>query len=159
MESGGQWASCLVYLLPQLEQENIYRGLVNPDNPSRSFEFNPSKYTSPWFINTTNYNLATTPLPVFRCPSVPNLIAWSWFGCGAMQTFRGLGYPDSASGFSSRHSSNLVQFCFADGSVRSVLPGNTAYNGQGTPSSDWFLLQQLAGRQDGYCADTSSLLP
>lgn len=78
-------------------------------------------------------------------------------------TYRGLRGPrDNVYGdsFASRHPA-VVQFCFADGSVRGLHRGQTFWNGNpDTPrSADWYVLQQLAGRQDGQAADTSSLLP
>ena len=83
--------------------------------------------------------------------------AWSWMGVGTVATKFGLGQPGftygnslpgtSWSNFSSRHPSG-VNFCFADGSVRHLRFGSTTVR---TPhcSSDWFLLQALAGIQDG----------
>jgi prepilin-type N-terminal cleavage/methylation domain-containing protein/prepilin-type processing-associated H-X9-DG protein len=83
--------------------------------------------------------------------------AWSWMGVGTVATKFGLGQPGypygnsllgtSWSNFSSRHPSG-VNFCFADGSVRMLRFGATT---QRTPtcSSDWYLLQALAGMADG----------
>lgn len=107
--------------------------------------------------------------------------AYSWFGVGALGTGYGLGRaslpcedeppalgdaPDAdALGahwfrFSSRHSS-AVMFCFGDGSVRGVRFGSTIHpdlsNG-GNNGSDWGLLQQMAGRKDGFNRDMNSLL-
>ncbi len=92
--------------------------------------------------------------------------AYTWFGVGDLGTGLGLGrgnlpWPDGGAEywrFSSRHTAG-VQFAFADGSVRTVKFGNTAWLGSGpAPGPDWALLQQLAGRNDGYSNDTSSLL-
>jgi prepilin-type N-terminal cleavage/methylation domain-containing protein/prepilin-type processing-associated H-X9-DG protein len=87
-------------------------------------------------------------------------IAWSWIGCGALGTSRGLQGPRDAVWFtfSSRHPAG-VQFCFADGSVRLVQRGAT-FRDPATDrrTADWYLLQQLAGRHDGLAADTSSIL-
>ncbi|HQR07980.1 MAG TPA: DUF1559 domain-containing protein [Gemmatales bacterium] len=108
--------------------------------------------------------------------------AWTWFGCGAMGTAYGLGKssvpcpgddtpalgdPPTAGSdgacwyrFSSRHTGG-VQFCFGDASVRTVRFGATTLpdlSNSGNNSSDWALLQQLAGRRDGYKNDTSSIL-
>jgi hypothetical protein len=62
--------------------------------------------------------------------------------------------------FSSRHAA-VVQFCFGDCSVRGLRFGSTttanAANGGNNPS-DWAILQQLAGRKDGFNNDTTSLL-
>jgi hypothetical protein len=96
----------------------------------------------------------------------------NWFGVGAISTVRGLGgvrpapYNDRpARGryavvltFSSEHT-NIVQFCFCDGSVRALRIGAT---NDGPPASrdmvnDWVILQQLAGIRDGMANDTSSL--
>lgn len=44
---------------------------------------------------------------------------YSWFGCGVMGTAWGLSQANSAGFFDSEHP-DVVQFCYADGSVRSV---------------------------------------
>jgi hypothetical protein len=108
--------------------------------------------------------------------------AWSWLGVGAMGTAFGLGRanvpapaepptlgvpaPTGKDGaawyrFSSRH--NVVQFCFGDVSVRGARFGKTTIpdtsgNPAGNNHSDWALLQQLAGRKDGFNNDVSSIL-
>jgi prepilin-type N-terminal cleavage/methylation domain-containing protein/prepilin-type processing-associated H-X9-DG protein len=89
--------------------------------------------------------------------------ARSWLGPSWLWTVRGLQGPGDTHhsfAFSSRHP-ELVQFCFADGSVRGLRRGQTFWDGDlNSPRHpDWFLLQQLAGRQDGQTADTSSILP
>jgi len=58
--------------------------------------------------------------------------------------------------FSSRHASG-VQFCFGDGSVRTIRFGDSVQPSS-TLTSDWALLQQLAGRKDGLNKDASSIL-
>src|SRR5262249_29273213 len=63
--------------------------------------------------------------------------AWSWMGCGALATFAGIQDGQSIisgtspavtnpswSSFNSAHS-GIVNFCFADGSVRVLRPGNS----------------------------------
>lgn len=91
--------------------------------------------------------------------------AFTWFGAGAMGTGLGLGKgnadPFTGGGadwyrFSSRHPAG-VQFCFGDCSTRMVRFGATAWLSFGMPSTDWQLLQQLAGRKDGYNSDLSSI--
>jgi prepilin-type processing-associated H-X9-DG protein len=88
--------------------------------------------------------------------------AWSWMGVGSVATKFGLGeagrpYDPTGSGdpnqpgttwadFSSRHPSG-VNFCFADGSVRMLRFGATTI--RNPPSGDWYVLQALAGIQDG----------
>jgi prepilin-type N-terminal cleavage/methylation domain-containing protein len=75
-------------------------------------------------------------------------------GCGT--TYTGLSTEGARAGrtqFSSAHS-GIVQFAFGDGSVRGLRPGSTATI---SPTSDWFLLQQLAGFRDGVSEDTSAI--
>lgn len=107
---------------------------------------------------------------------------WSWMGVGAMGTAYGLGrgnvpapgHDPPALGtppavgtegaswyrFSARHPAG-VQFCFGDGSVRVVRYGTTVtpdLSNNGNNGSDWAVLQQLAGRKDGYNNNTASVL-
>jgi hypothetical protein len=85
----------------------------------------------------------------------PRDYQWSWMGCGALGTKFGLNPAGSWNQFSSAHI-GIVQFTFCDGSVRPVRYGATA---QRNPAvSDWYLLQQMAGANDGQSADTSPLL-
>jgi competence protein ComGC len=108
----------------------------------------------------------------------PRLHSWSWFGVGTMGTGYGLGRanvlntidnqpaigttptPDWYGAhwyrFSSRHAAG-VQFCFGDGSVRTLRFGDTIFPTLDL-TSDWALLQQLGGRKDGYNFDAASLL-
>ena len=69
--------------------------------------------------------------------------------------------------FSSRHAA-VVQFCFGDCSTRGVrfgsttAPNNTTSGGQPPPTpgnntSDWAVLQQMAGRKDGFTANISGI--
>jgi hypothetical protein len=90
--------------------------------------------------------------------------AWSlsWMGMGALPTAWGLGDPNNCDWymFSSRHPA-VVQFCFGDVSTRGLRRGTTvsqAFN-LGTPAytSDWAILMQLSGRNDGRNRDTSTL--
>jgi prepilin-type processing-associated H-X9-DG protein len=66
--------------------------------------------------------------------------------------------------FSSKHT-GIVNFCYADGSVRGIKVGNSAWDPlQSTPDkppppTDWFVLQQLAGMRDGETRDTTSMEP
>jgi prepilin-type N-terminal cleavage/methylation domain-containing protein/prepilin-type processing-associated H-X9-DG protein len=91
--------------------------------------------------------------------------AVAWFGIGGMGTGLGLGRGNTQATtnggadywrFSSRHTTG-VQFAFADGGVRTIRFGNTPWLGFGPVGSDWPLLQQLAGRKDGYSSDTSTI--
>jgi hypothetical protein len=83
-------------------------------------------------------------------------IDWNFVGGGCLSTYLGLSTAGAAAEwrqFSSAHS-RIVQFSFADGSVRPLRPGNTTTPG----TTDWYLLQQLAGYKDGRSANTSTLV-
>jgi type II secretory pathway pseudopilin PulG len=84
-----------------------------------------------------------------------------WMGAGALGTYLGLARGRDALliQFSSFHIQG-VHFCFADGSVRLVRYGDTKWSGSGVApaASDWLLLQQLAGKNDGGPSDSSTLV-
>jgi hypothetical protein len=82
-----------------------------------------------------------------------------WMAAGSLGTYFGLqpGPKASTIVFSSNHAAG-VQFCFADGSVRIVRFGETRWDQVSSQSSDWLLLQQLAGIHDGGPADASALV-
>jgi prepilin-type processing-associated H-X9-DG protein len=97
--------------------------------------------------------------------------AWSWIGAGATGTGSGLRGPRNAGNinFASRHP-GVVQFCFADGAVKGLRRDGTAWAMSGydipapdwplpPPGSNWYVLQQLAGRADGGTLETSPILP
>ncbi len=97
----------------------------------------------------------------------PTNFRMSWFGCGSLPTAWGLGNPrldpavTSAAAdwymFSARHAAG-VQFAFGDASVHTLRFGTTASNAfDFTPTSDYAILQQLAGVRDGMSNDTSSI--
>jgi prepilin-type processing-associated H-X9-DG protein len=72
-------------------------------------------------------------------------------------------WPDNSnpSAASSFHP-GVVQFCFADGHVRPLRHGNTAWNGVNPlppESSDWWVFLELGGFRDGGVRDTSRLVP
>jgi prepilin-type N-terminal cleavage/methylation domain-containing protein len=59
--------------------------------------------------------------------------------------------------FSARHAA-VVQFCFGDCSTRGVRFGTTINVTPTLLTSDWAILQQLAGRKDGFNQNPSALL-
>jgi prepilin-type N-terminal cleavage/methylation domain-containing protein len=85
--------------------------------------------------------------------------AMAWMTAPYALTVGGLGGPRDTYGafFSSRHV-GVVQFCFADGSVRGVNRGGTLWLTP-LPGHDWYVLQQLGGMRDGGTLDTSGLVP
>src|SRR5215475_10157834 len=62
------WVGTLAFLLPYVEQENIYRQLqVNWDvNQPYNTGTGPS---AAWWLNPVNFDLAKTKIPTFLCPS------------------------------------------------------------------------------------------
>ena len=88
--------------------------------------------------------------------------AWCWWGWGVCATYWGIGATNQSSAtngpawyrFSARHAAG-AQFCFGDGSVRTVRYGNTTL---AFASFDWYVYQQLAGRRDGYTVDFGVLV-
>jgi prepilin-type N-terminal cleavage/methylation domain-containing protein/prepilin-type processing-associated H-X9-DG protein len=92
----------------------------------------------------------------------------TWMGAGAFPTLGGLRQGDhDGYDFGSRHA-GVVHFCFADGSVRPLRPGNTYLEFFNTTQSlaapdqlpnDWWVYQELAGMSDGGTRDASALLP
>jgi hypothetical protein len=87
-------------------------------------------------------------------PTTANEYDLSWIGAGALYTRRGLcsaGEDCEWRQFSSSHP-GIVEFAFGDGSVRPLIVGQTQQlfvaGSSVPPSSDWLLLQQLAGMKD-----------
>lgn len=81
---------------------------------------------------------------------------YNFIGGGCLPTYLGLsadGPNASRRQFSSAHT-GIVQFAFGDGSVRPLRPGSTATI---SATSDWLLLQQLAGYKDGRFLDASPI--
>src|SRR5262249_46654226 len=94
----------------------------------------------------------------------------AWMGVGAMPTWSGLaggGEPfQFATQFGSKHA-GVVQFCFADGSVRGLRKGNSWIDWWNWELADlypdryppgWWVLQELAGGNDGGVRNSSVLL-
>ncbi len=74
----------------------------------------------------------------------------TWMGSGALPTYWGLPSPAQWYTFGSKHA-GVIQFGYGDGSVRSVKKGIATVAG----ASDWYVLQRVAGRNDGEVIDFS----
>lgn len=96
-------------------------------------------------------------------PSGSPQYGFSWFGIGALPTLAGLPvqYPYFYQ-FSSKHT-GVVNFCYADGSVRGLKVSSSKWNPldpekeKPPPTADWFVLQQLSGIRDGESRDSTSM--
>lgn len=86
-------------------------------------------------------------------------VRWQWMNCGALPTKFGIAANATQANyvnFSSRHTA-VVQFGFADGSVRGVRPGATTQRNPTTAGSDWWVFQAMAGMADGQVFDANRL--
>jgi prepilin-type N-terminal cleavage/methylation domain-containing protein len=81
---------------------------------------------------------------------------WAWIGCAAMPTFPGMPIPTNAVSFGSAHD-GIVHFCFADGSVRALRPGDSATR-RPVASPDWWVFLALSGMRDGQSPNASNLI-
>jgi prepilin-type N-terminal cleavage/methylation domain-containing protein len=94
------------------------------------------------------------------------LYAYSWMGRGMCTTARGLhaNHNGDDNAFDSMHP-GIVQFCFADASVRGLMKGvaywdfNPPLPPQTPEWETWWAFQELGGFRDGGPRDTSALMP
>jgi prepilin-type N-terminal cleavage/methylation domain-containing protein/prepilin-type processing-associated H-X9-DG protein len=165
------FAATVGYYAPPLGDQ---LGLTNYLGVSGAYLDTPDPYWGQWvgiFTNRSRNSLANIPDGTSNTLMFGEYLGHiingdrqfnvAWMTGPYACTAGGLRGPRDALGalFSSRHPT-VVQFCFADGSVRGVQRGNTFLNTPtDTPSSDWYVLQQLAGMRDGGTRDTSALLP
>jgi prepilin-type N-terminal cleavage/methylation domain-containing protein/prepilin-type processing-associated H-X9-DG protein len=91
-------------------------------------------------------------------------LTWSWMGCGALGTKFGMySAPDTVNSrpgwpnYASLHAGGIVQFAFADGSVRALRPGSSAQRNPTSPGSDWYVFQQMSGMKDGEVYNPATL--
>jgi prepilin-type N-terminal cleavage/methylation domain-containing protein len=62
------WIGTLCYLLPYLEQENVYKQLQVDFNVDTPMDKGTGTATA-WWLNPVNFNLAKTRIKTFLCPS------------------------------------------------------------------------------------------
>jgi prepilin-type N-terminal cleavage/methylation domain-containing protein/prepilin-type processing-associated H-X9-DG protein len=63
-----QWVGTLAFLLPFVEQDNIYKQLQVDWNLDTPYDTEIPPYDA-WWFNTNNFNLAKAKIPIFLCPS------------------------------------------------------------------------------------------
>jgi len=135
-----------VYLLPYIEQDNIYR----------NYKFDES------FFSTTNQPLAILPIKIFNCPAAPKRDAYSYNSANY-----GPAYPPPSFTFQA-YPADYTPFSSVTAGVYTVLgitaPASASRNGAlrvGRPTaiqsitdglSNTILLAEMAGKMDLYQA-------
>src|SRR5262249_25871454 len=84
-----KWVGSLVYLLPYLEQGNIYIQLRT---------MNDSTYTGNWWSTNPDWTLAHSQIPTFLCPADPNGTGAVSAGSAALMHSFDSGPPEGAEG-------------------------------------------------------------
>jgi prepilin-type N-terminal cleavage/methylation domain-containing protein/prepilin-type processing-associated H-X9-DG protein len=107
---------------------------------------------------TSNTLLFGEALGVDPDPS-SNKYGGAWIAIGSLPCIHGLPQPGQTYtyyDFGSRHT-GVVNFCFADGSVRPLRAGTSYWDFQNPPSppTGWLVFQALCGYKDGEQVDTS----
>jgi len=92
-----KWVGSLVYLLPFIEQDNIYRQLRTMNDPS---------YTGTWWGTNPDWTIAHTQIKIFLCPSDPAAPGGQTAGSAALMHSYDSGPPDGSEG--------AVMYIFSD---------------------------------------------
>jgi len=71
VNGGATYLGCVAFLLPYIEQDNIYRQFDTNDTTGIKFDADAYLPTGvyPWWNNTTNLTLAKSKIPILLCPS------------------------------------------------------------------------------------------
>jgi len=106
-----------------------------------------------------------------QAPPAPGAqdMAWAWMGVGNLGVKFGLspgGGANPGNGgnnnwgganyFGSNHT-GIVQFCFGDGSVRSIRASGTGVRNPAPAGNEWWILMAMGGMNDGVVVDTGRL--
>jgi prepilin-type N-terminal cleavage/methylation domain-containing protein len=138
--TSGSLVGCLAYLLPYVEQGNVYAQFqVNWD---------PNADAPAWFLSAANTAPARTRIKTFECPAADNSNAERYMSphydtvSGGFYVWSVWSFGPSArwwGDWSSNHT-GIVQFAYCDGSVRGLRSpaesgaSYTAFRGLGTTS-------------------------
>jgi prepilin-type N-terminal cleavage/methylation domain-containing protein len=64
-----QQSGFLAEILPYMEQDNLFKLMVHPDTNQPGFPFGLNQVSSPWYLNSINFNVARARLKMYLCPS------------------------------------------------------------------------------------------
>jgi prepilin-type N-terminal cleavage/methylation domain-containing protein len=138
----------------QSPQFNKYVGIFNNHSHTKIADIRDGTSNTLMIGETCGHRVTNNPI-LGQGPSTANEYDLAWIGAGSIYTRRGLssaGADAEWRQFSSSHP-GIVEFAFGDGSVRPLTVGQTQQlfvaGSSVPPSSDWLLLQQLAGMKDG----------
>ncbi|HLN33137.1 MAG TPA: DUF1559 domain-containing protein [Gemmataceae bacterium] len=137
----------------------IYKGIFTSHSKTKIASITDGTSNTLLVGETCGSQTTNNPL-VGQAPSGDSF-DWTWVGAGGLYTRRGLGLGPMSEWrqFSSSHT-GIVQFAYADGSVHALRQGATMQLYEplpAVPSSDWLVLQQLAGMADATVVDLSIL--
>lgn len=66
---GASFVATLAFLLPYVEQDNIYRAFITGPATGLVFDNDPTGINVGWWTNATNEGLARNKIKIFQCPS------------------------------------------------------------------------------------------
>jgi prepilin-type N-terminal cleavage/methylation domain-containing protein/prepilin-type processing-associated H-X9-DG protein len=117
------------------EGPDVYKGIYNRNSTTKIAQISDG----------TSNTIAFGETLAGSSPGIRDF-ALCWFGAGSMPTAWGLSNTPEWYQFSSKHAGNIVQFAFADGSVRPI-----------TTASNRSIYLAASGMQDGIVVDFTAL--
>jgi prepilin-type N-terminal cleavage/methylation domain-containing protein len=116
---GGPWGNALFYLLPYIEQDNLYKATANG---------NPIVYT-PWVNQPNGVPVYNAPVKTYQCPSDPSMNASgsdaftnSWGGSSYAQNAQVFGTVNGAAGgLTDWEGAARIPASFQDGTSNTIL--------------------------------------